>query len=104
MKNIVKANIRIKGNKEFWETPIDALDLSQRPFGALKRVRINTIEELTNRWNQLDKIQNLGIKSEREIRNKLIGYYLDVANDEKIQNFIDDLGNAKKVPSLQKAV
>ena len=104
MKNIVKANIRIKGNKEFWETPIDALDLSQRPFGALKRAKINTIEELTNQWNRLHKIQNLGDKSEKEIRNKFIEYYLEVSNTEKIQNFIDDLGNAKKVPNLQKAV
>ena len=85
---------RVRGNKEFWNTSIEELDLSQRPFGALKRAKINTFDELTNRWSKLNKVSQLGSTSIKEIKNKFINYYLEkCAEDDKSKavDFVEDL-------------
>lgn len=91
-----KVIFRVRGNEKFWNTSIEALDLSQRAWGSLKRSKVDTLEDIANRWSKLGNIRNLGSNTEKEIRNKFINYYIEnVANDSKIKmrNIIDDLSN-----------
>lgn len=54
------------------EMNIDELELSVRSYNCLKRVGINTVEELTNRTPEdMMKVRNLGRKSLEEVLAKL---------------------------------
>lgn len=54
------------------QTPIDSLNLTVRPYNALARVGISTVEELSGKTRkELMKIRNLGITSLNEIIEKL---------------------------------
>lgn len=46
---------------------IDELDLSIRTQNCLHNAKIQTIGDLVSKFNELEKIQNLGYKSKREI-------------------------------------
>ena len=53
-------------------TPLEDLQLSERTYNALKRAMINTVERLREMTDEeLFKVRNLGMKSLREIRQKL---------------------------------
>jgi len=54
--------------------PIEELDLSVRSYNCLKRAGIQTVLELTDKTEEeMMKVKNLGKKSLREIKEKLIG-------------------------------
>ncbi|MDE7433640.1 MAG: hypothetical protein K2M43_00590 [Mycoplasmoidaceae bacterium] len=57
--------------------PIEEMNLSVRSYNCLKRYGIQTIQELTNMTKaQVEKINNLGKKSLREIQKQLTDYGL----------------------------
>lgn len=62
--------------------PIEELDLTVRSYNCLKRMGIQTIQELTNmNRSEVEKIKNLGKKSLREIQKKLVECGLTFKND-----------------------
>lgn len=55
------------------DMPIEDLDLSVRSYNCLKRANIQTVQELVNRTeDDMNKIRNLGKKSLKEIKEKII--------------------------------
>ena len=51
---------------------IEDLDLSVRSYNCLKRVGIQTVEELTQKTEEeMMRIRNLGKKSLKEVKDKL---------------------------------
>ena len=55
---------------------IENLDLSVRSYNCLKRARINTIGELTQKTEEdMMRVRNLGRKSLKEIKDKLFNLY-----------------------------
>ncbi|MDR1781910.1 MAG: DNA-directed RNA polymerase subunit alpha [Bacilli bacterium] len=55
------------------ELPIEDLDLSVRSYNCLKRANIQTVDELIGRSEaDMNKIRNLGKKSLKEIKEKII--------------------------------
>jgi DNA-directed RNA polymerase subunit alpha len=57
------------------EIPIEALDLSTRPYNCLKRARINTVGQLQEMTEEkLLRLRNLGLRSMEEIQSKLKEY------------------------------
>ena len=65
-------------------TSIEELDFSVRSFNCLKRVNINTIEDLISKTkSEVAKIRNLGQKSLEEILLKLAGLDLSLSADEE---------------------
>ena len=59
------------------ETQIEALNLSQRSYNALKRLNITTVSELSSfSYDDLIIIRNLGEKSVREIIDKVNNFKL----------------------------
>ena len=65
------------------EMPIEEMDLSVRSYNCLKRVNINTVEDLIKKSkNDILKVRNLGRKSIGEVVNKLESYGLSLRNDE----------------------
>ena len=66
------------------DTPIEDLDLTNRPYLCLKRAKINTVQELlTLNEKQLKHIRNLGKKSLAEIKDKLSYRGLKLKDEEK---------------------
>lgn len=62
---------------------IEELDLSVRSFNCLKRAKINTVEDLTNKTEEeMIKVRNLGRKSLEEVEHKLAMMGLSLASDD----------------------
>lgn len=88
------ASIKIKATQEFFNTPIEALDLTQRGFNALKRGGINTLDQLTDRWAYLEKINALGKLTIKQVKNAFINYYIETVlgeDEDKVEEFLDSL-------------
>lgn len=66
------------------EMSIEDMDLSVRSFNCLKRVGINTIEDLTKKSKEdMLKVRNLGLKSLEEVIKKLESFGFSLRNDEE---------------------
>lgn len=66
------------------DMPIEDLDLSVRSYNCLKRANIQTVQELINRTEEdMNKIRNLGKKSLKEIKEKVIELGLSYREEEK---------------------
>jgi len=65
------------------EMTIEELDLSVRSFNCLKRVNINTVEDLLSKSEEeMIKVRNLGRKSLEEVIHKLAMMGLSLKTDE----------------------
>ena len=65
------------------EMTIEELDLSVRSFNCLKRVNINTVEDLISKTeDDMIKVRNLGRKSLEEVIHKLAMMGLNLKNEE----------------------
>ena len=92
---------KIKANSEFYNTPVTELNLSVRATNVLCRGRIFTLDELTDRWNTLDKLRSCGKTTVSEIKNKFIEYYIDTVLEkepEKVALFMEGVDD---VPALR---
>ena len=70
--NIEKDEVHVEENK-FDNITIEELDLSVRSYNCLKRAGIQTVLELTEKTEEeMAKVRNLGKKSLKEIKEKLI--------------------------------
>ena len=78
-------------NSKMSETPIEALDLSPRAFNSLKRAGYGTVGNLAEAiagGTSISKIRNCGIKSCREIMEKLFLYQYSALPQEKRADYI----------------
>lgn len=65
------------------DMPIEDLDLSVRSYNCLKRANIQTVQELVDRTEEdMNKIRNLGKKSLKEIKEKVIELGLSYREDD----------------------
>lgn len=85
-----KARMRLEFTRKVCETNIDVIDLSVRAFNALKRNGVNTLGEAVDAINDgtLASFRNLGAKSLKEIKVKIINYGYDVLSDKEKQLFL----------------
>ena len=70
--NMLKEEVVVVENK-FDSMPIEDLELSVRSYNCLKRAGITTVAELTQKTeDEMMKVRNLGKKSLKEVKEKLI--------------------------------
>ena len=80
--NIEKDEVKVEENK-YENFTIEELDLSVRSYNCLKRAGIQTILELTDKTEEdMMKVKNLGKKSLKEIKEKLVSYGLSFKDFE----------------------
>ena len=80
--NIEKEEETVEENK-YENFTIEELDLSVRSYNCLKRAGIQTILELTDKTEEdMMKVKNLGKKSLKEIKEKLVAYGLSFKDFE----------------------
>ena len=80
--NIEKDEVKVEENK-YENFTIEELDLSVRSYNCLKRAGIQTILELTDKTEEdMMKVKNLGKKSLKEIKEKLVAYGLSFKDFE----------------------
>ena len=80
--NIEKEEVKVEENK-YENFTIEELDLSVRSYNCLKRAGIQTILELTDKTEEdMMKVKNLGKKSLKEIKEKLVAYGLSFKDFE----------------------
>ena len=71
---------RIKGN-------IENLELGTRSSNALHRYGFTTVEQVSDAWDDLNKIRCLGVKTIAEIHEKLIEFYYSTLTEEEKSEF-----------------
>lgn len=65
------------------EMSIEDLDLSVRPYNCLKRIGVNTLQDLVNKTpTEMMKIRNLGKKSLKEVLDKIEELGLSLREEE----------------------
>lgn len=65
------------------DKPIEALELSVRSYNCLKRAGISTIGDLTDKTEEeMMKVRNLGKKSLKEVKAKLVSLNLNFRNEK----------------------
>lgn len=70
-------------NYKVLDMPIEDLDLSVRSYNCLKRANIQTVQELIDRSEEdMNKIRNLGKKSLKEIKEKVVELGLSYRQDD----------------------
>lgn len=75
---------RLKGD-------IANLDLSTRGYNSMRRVGIDNLEKLAEKWDELGRVKNTGVKTIKEIKNKYLAFYYDqLKNDEERKEFWKD--------------
>ena len=80
--NIEKEEETVEENK-YENFTIEELDLSVRSYNCLKRAGIQTLLELTDKTEEdMMKVKNLGKKSLKEIKEKLVAYGLSFKDFE----------------------
>ena len=72
MENVIKENgIELPSKDK--QRMIEDLDLSVRSYNCLKRAGIQTVDELTQKTeDEMMRVRNLGKKSLKEVKDKLI--------------------------------
>jgi len=79
----VMADEEVENTTKVLDMPIEDLDLSVRSYNCLKRANIQTVQELINRTEEdMNKIRNLGKKSLKEIKEKVIELGLSYREDD----------------------
>ncbi len=80
--NIIAEPVELATNK-YEDMTIEELDLSVRSYNCLKRAGIQTVLELTQKTEEdMMKVRNLGKKSLKEVKEKLMGIGLSFRDYE----------------------
>lgn len=71
------------------DTSIYDLDLSPRARHGLQRSHYNTIGEVIEHWNDLDKIRAFGSKCIKEVKSAIFNYNVENMSPEQLERFVD---------------
>ena len=86
--------VKIPFTKRACEAPIDDIEFSPRANNSMKRGSVFTIGEIIdiiNGEDGLKRIRNLGIKTENEIKTRLLVYAYDRLTDNEKKIFFYDV-------------
>lgn len=70
--------IKVSGGKSFWKQPVEVMEMDEAIHMVLKRNNINTLEELTNVWDKLTTLKNIGNYKAQKIKASFFAYLCDV--------------------------
>ena len=70
---------------------IDALNLSTRSYSALRRAKIDTIEQLTRKAKEVSNLRGVGVKSQNEILEKLFIFQYGAIPQSKRRELIEQV-------------
>lgn len=80
MRFIIQYPSRLKGN-------IAELGLCDRSYNALRRNRIQFIQEISEFWTDFDLLKGIGAKCKKEIKNAYMAFYYDQLSVEEQKDF-----------------
>lgn len=85
-----KAKLRMGFTKDVCRVPIEELSLSVRGFNVLKRSNLNTIGDVIDaiQHNELIALRNLGAKTVRDIKTKIVNFGYDALSDRDKKEFL----------------
>ena len=85
--------ISIPFSNECFDVPLEELNLSMRSYNALKRGKLNTLDEVINHFDQngWNSIRNFGKTSATEIFEKIIDVAWDNMSDVQKSDFLTSL-------------
>ena len=96
--------------EQMGETRIEALELSVRSYNCLKRAgydHIGDLAEAIAAGKSLKTVKNCGVKSVREIMEKLFLYQYDTLKPERREQYLMEvvaLNVARRYPSVEREV
>ena len=88
-----KARMNLGFTKKVCDVPVEELSLSVRGFNVLKRSNLNTIGDVIDAMNdnKLISLRNLGEKTSREIKTKIVNFGYEVFSDYDKREFLSGI-------------
>ena len=87
-----KARMNLGFTKKVCDVPVEELSLSVRGFNVLKRSNLNTIGDVIDAMNdnKLISLRNLGEKTSREIKTKIVDFGYNALSERDKKEFLLD--------------
>ena len=76
--------------KNFAETTVAVLSLSQRAVNVLGRNHVVTLGDLMDRFNDIIKFRNCGQGTAKEIKNTFLAYWYSELTSEEVVSFWEE--------------
>ena len=76
-------------NDEVLATKVEELTLSQRALNGLKRAHYDTIGQIIDNWDKLNRIRAFGDKSIKEVKSAIFNYNIERMSQSQLTRFID---------------
>ena len=72
---------------------LEELGLNDRSYNCCRRSKINTIEDVTERWDTLSRMKGAGSKTVAEVKNKYVQFYYSTLDnaDERAEFWRDTI-------------
>lgn len=85
-----RARMNLSFTKKVCDVPAEELSLSVRGFNVLKRNNLNTLGDIIDIMNdnKLMYLRNLGEKTAREIKTKIVNYGYESLNEKEKKEFL----------------
>ena len=87
------ARMNLRFTKNVCNVSIEELSLSVRGFNVLKRSNLDTIGDVIDAMNdkKLMSLRNLGEKTSREIKTKIVNFGYDSMSDKDKKGFLREV-------------
>ena len=82
------------------EITVEELTEDNRSINALKREGIMNVKQLLEKWDDLRKLRNVGVKTKNIIKQSLMGCYYSNLNTEQRAEWLKEIVELNKIPEI----
>lgn len=94
-------NIQLRLTEKMKATDIDMVGLGNKGHNLLKRLSINTIGEVVEKWNTLGKLRGMGDITRRQIQNAIVNFMISEMSDDELVEWFGYLVENNPAESLR---
>ena len=77
-------------NRNILKGELELLNLDERAYNTLRRNKIDTIEQVTEKFDDIFRLKGAGKKVVKEVKNAYLQYYYAMLNPEEREQFWND--------------
>ena len=77
-------------NRNILKGELELLNLDERAYNTLRRNKIDTIEQVTEKFDDIFRLKGAGKKVVKEVKNAYLQYYYAMLNPEEREQFWKD--------------
>lgn len=94
-------NIQLRITKNMKETGIEMLGMSNRANNLLKRMAMNTLGDIADKWQELKRVRGMGVGTLKEIQNAVVNFMISEMSDDELVEWFGYLVENNPAESLR---